>query len=392
MTKASPMPERSDGIPFAKKSAAKAPVKTPVNDTRQKLNSVQKKPVAVPAKTPAKTSTGTVAKVPASKTTKPDLKKKTKVAAKGKAVPSAKAKAPVASAKPKVLPGVKTPTSCAVRPKTAAAGKAPAAAKAKTIKGRATKTPITACGVVIREDGVKKLCEAKKTSFLFTSNALDKQKRLFTDSEDEDDSESEESDDSQDGDFSPSPEPETRSQCDHVVELQVLKRTLEASGGVCATITAMIASPHSGLTTADVTKFMAPVKAAINGQANLFFLDKKINQVKRDEVTASLKGQAAKASVGADLKAQRVAVDEYLTDVSVKAPSVALSKKLDTLVKTMLDTLESQGVANIQSCAGATAAADEKALKAVRAKVAKTPTVASAWADVLAHAAAQAKI
>jgi hypothetical protein len=68
---------------------------------------------------------------------------------------------------------------------------------------------------------------------------------------------------------------------DHVLELQVLKRTLEAPGGVCATLKAMIASPNSGLTTADTADLMAPIKAAINGKSNLFFLDRKLNQVVR---------------------------------------------------------------------------------------------------------------
>ncbi|KAJ6576791.1 hypothetical protein B0H10DRAFT_2236261 [Mycena sp. CBHHK59/15] len=181
-----------------------------------------------------------------------------------------------------------------------------------------------------------------------------------SEAEDTDDSEDEESDDSADGDLSP-PEPETRSQCDHVLEFQVLKRTLESTGGF-----SMIASPNSGLTTDDIPTLMAPLKTAINGKTNLFFLDKKLNQVKRDEVTAALKGQSAKTSVGADLKSQQVAVNEYLTDTSVNGPSITPAKKLDTLVKEMLTQAEAQGVANIKSCAGATAVGDEKALKAAK--------------------------
>jgi hypothetical protein len=57
---------------------------------------------------------------------------------------------------------------------------------------------------------------------------------------------------------------------DHVLELQVLKRTLEAPGGVCATLKAMIASPNSGLTTADTAGLMKPIIDAINGKSNLF--------------------------------------------------------------------------------------------------------------------------
>jgi hypothetical protein len=82
-------------------------------------------------------------------------------------------------------------------------------------------------------------------------------------------------------------------------------------------------------------------------------------------VTASLKGQAPKAS-SKDLKEQRVTVDEYLTDRSVNGPSLTLAKKLDSLAAAMLTKAETQALAHIKNCAVTTAAADEKALKAAK--------------------------
>ncbi|KAJ6521178.1 hypothetical protein DFH09DRAFT_1278163 [Mycena vulgaris] len=372
--------------PATKAPAAKPPVKAVKPAAKPPVKPAAKKKVTAPAKKP-------VAKTPAAK---PPVKAgKTAVPAK-KPVAKPPVK-PVAKGKTAVnatTPGT-GPTSCAVRKKPAV--KAPAPAKALTGRAKSKKKPITACGVEIRNDNVAKLCEERSTTFLFTSGALDPKtltRRVNSDSEEEDsdDSEDEESDDSQDGDFSPSPEPETRSQCDHVLELQVLKKTLESTGGLCDTLKAMIASPNSGLTTDDIPTLMAPIKAAINAKNNLFFLDKKLNQVKRDEVTASLKGQTPVTSVSADLNKQRIAVNGYLTDTSVNGPSITLAKKLDTLVAAMLTKAEDQGLAHIKSCAVTTAAADEKALKAAKAKLKTPPTVASAWKNVLSHVAQQAAV
>jgi len=276
---------------------------------------------------------------------------------------------------------------------------------------------------VIRDANVRALCEKQKLVFQFAKGALnpkkltrrtlsdisdgealtrrtlsdisDSEEEDSDDAEDEEDEESSDSDDSQDGNFSPSPSPPpvAPNQCDHVLELQVLKRTLEAPGGVCATLKAMIANPNSGLTPADTADLMKPIIDAINGKSNLFFLDRKLNQVKRDEVTASLKGQAPKASgSNLDLKEQRVAVDEYLTNTSVNGPSLTLANNLDKLATAMLTKAETQALAHIKSCAVTTAAADEKALKAAKATLKTSPTVTSAWKNVLSHVAAQAKI
>jgi len=153
---------------------------------------------------------------------------------------------------------------------------------------------------------------------------------------------------------------------------------------------AMIASPNSGLTADDKAELMADIKAAINGKSNLFFLDDKLNQVKRDEVTASLKGQAPKASVQTDLSKQRIAVNDYLTDTSVNGPSTKLATKLDTLIGTMLTKVQTDALANIKSCGGT--AADEAKIKAAKAKLKTPPTITSAWNNVLSHVADQAKI
>ncbi|KAJ7630056.1 hypothetical protein DFH06DRAFT_1303917 [Mycena polygramma] len=407
----------------AVKPVAKPPVKAAKPAAKPPVKAV--KPVAVrttffisvilkPATKPAAKKVTAPAKKPATKA--PIAKPATKPAAKPPVKPGPSRnilylqleylieKSQVAkgtTAPVKAAPAAKAPTSCAVRKKPAkAAVKARASDDTLGLDPRAKKQrkPITACGVAIRADNVAALCEKRASTFLFLNGELDKKaltRRVFTsdsEAEDTDDSEDEESDDSKDGNFSPSPEPETRSQCDHVVELQVLKKTLESTGGVCDTLKAMIASPNSGLTTDDIPKFMAPLVTAINSQNNLFFLDKKINQVKRDEVTASLKGQAAKPSISTALSSQRVAVNDYLTDTSVKQPSITLAKKLDTLAAAMLTNAETEGLANIKSCAGTTATADEAALKAAKTKLKTPPTVTSAWNDVLTHVAAQAKI
>lgn len=70
------------------------------------------------------------------------------------------------------------------------------------------------------------------------------------------------------------------TEVDHVVELQVLKMTLE-SNAVCDTLDAIIATPNSGLTSDDKVAYLAPIKDAINSADNLFFLDEKLNQVVR---------------------------------------------------------------------------------------------------------------
>ncbi|KAJ7028633.1 hypothetical protein C8F04DRAFT_1118736 [Mycena alexandri] len=417
----------------AKKPVTKAPVakKPVVKPTAQKVTTPDKKPAAKApiAKTAAKPAANPPVKPAAKKGTTPAKKpaplaktpaKVTTPAAKTSAEPVAKGKTAPAKA-----PAAKVPTSCAVRPKSAVKPVVPRA-DFEVLDSRGKKRPrpqpISACGVVIRDDNVRALCEKQKVVFQFANGALDPKKltrRTLSDvsdseaitrrnlsdisdseEEDSDDAEDEEddssssgSDDSQDGDFSPSPSPPpvARNQCDHVLELQVLKKTLEAPGGVCATLKAMIASPNSGLTTADTTSLMKPIIDAINGKSNLFFLDRKLNQVKRDEVTASLKGQAPKTS-SKDLKEQRVAVDEYLTDTSVNGPSLTLAKKLDSLAAAMLTKAETQALAHIKSCAVTTAAADEKALKAAKATLKTSPTVTSAWNNVLNHVAAQAKI
>jgi hypothetical protein len=67
---------------------------------------------------------------------------------------------------------------------------------------------------------------------------------------------------------------------DHVVELQLLKKTLQ-SNGVCGALDAIIATPNSGLFPSDKELYLASIKDTINGKNNLFFLDKKLNQVVR---------------------------------------------------------------------------------------------------------------
>lgn len=67
---------------------------------------------------------------------------------------------------------------------------------------------------------------------------------------------------------------------DHVVELQLLKKTLQ-SNGVCGALDAIIATPNSGLFPSDKKLYLASIKDTINGKNNLFFLDKKLNQVVR---------------------------------------------------------------------------------------------------------------
>ncbi|KAJ6587635.1 hypothetical protein DFH09DRAFT_1074850 [Mycena vulgaris] len=253
-------------------------------------------------------------------------------------------------------------------------------------------TPTSACGVVIRDPDNKLLigrCQQKSLDFRFLNGALFSRRSVRREDDDSDDSD--DPDDPDDGDFEPEPEAERGSQCDHVLKLQVLKRTLD-DGGVCATLQAIIDTSNSGLTDADKTRFMDPLITAINGQNNLFFLDNKLNQVKRDEVTAALKGTVPVASVKTAPNEQRVAVNKYLTDSRVKGPSVKLATKLDTLVDKMLTQAETEALANIKSCAGPTAAADEATLHAARAK-SKTPTtvVKSAWYNVLKHAKEQSE-
>ncbi|KAJ7889883.1 hypothetical protein B0H14DRAFT_3429361 [Mycena olivaceomarginata] len=453
---AAPVPDANDFALEVRKAAKVAAKKAPVKAKAPAIKAkpvpkkvvAPKKPVVKPAAKVTAPAKKPAAKAPIAKTAaKPAAKPPVKPAAKKVTTPAKKpvAKAPVAKTPAKVTtpaakhplnqgktapakaPAAKVPKSCAVRPKPAVKPVVPRA-DFEVLDSRGKKRPrpqrISACGVVIRErdDNVRPLCEEKKVVFQFANGALDPKKltrrtlsdisdsealtrRTLSDisdseEEDSDDAEDEEdeessseSDDSQDGNFSPSPSPPpvARNQCDHVLELQVLKRTLEAPGGVCATLKAMIASPNSGLTTADTAGLMKPIIDAINGKSNLFFLDRKLNQVKRDEVTASLKGQAPKAS-SKDLKEQRVAVDEYLTDRSVNGPSLTLAKKLDSLAAAMLTKAETQALAHIKNCAVTTAAADEKALKAAKATLKTSPTVTSAWKNVLSHVAAQAKI
>ncbi|KAJ7798555.1 hypothetical protein B0H14DRAFT_3492450 [Mycena olivaceomarginata] len=430
--KAKPVPKKVVAPKPAKPAVAPKPVAKKPTTASQKLPLLWKKPVVKPAAKVTAPAKKPAAKAPIAKTAaKPAAKPPVKPAAKKVTTPAKKpvAKAPVAKTPAKVTtPAAKTSAKPVAKGKTASA-KAPAAKVPKSCavldsrgKKRPRPQPISACGVVIRDDNVRALCEKQKVVFQFAKGALDPKQltrrtlsdisdsELLTrrtlsdisdseeedsdDAEDEEDEESSsESDDSQDGNFSPSPSPPpvARNQCDHVLELQVLKRTLEAPGGVCATLKAMIASPNSGLTTADTAGLMKPIIDAINGKSNLFFLDRKLNQVKRDEVTASLKGQAPKAS-SKDLKEQRVAVDEYLTDRSVNGPSLTLAKKLDSLAAAMLTKAETQALAHIKNCAVTTAAADEKALKAAKATLKTSPTVTSAWKNVLSHVAAQAKI
>jgi hypothetical protein len=89
-----------------------------------------------------------------------------------------------------------------------------------------------------------------------------------------------------------------------------------------------------------------------------------VHEQKRDEVTASLKGQAPKASLQADLSKQRIAVNEYLTNTSVNGPSIKLATKLDTLIDTMLTKVQTDALANIKSCGGTPA--DEAKVKAAK--------------------------
>jgi len=232
--------------------------------------------------------------------------------------------------------------------------------------------------VNIRASNAATLCKQQTVTFTFVNDELVKTRLSRRAKKDDDE------------DFVPDDEPAGSPECDHVLELQVLKKTLESSGGVCDTMDAMIASPKSGLTADDKAEFMADIKAAINGQSNLFFLDNILNQVKRDEVTAALKNQAPKASLQADLSKQRIAVNDYLTDTSVKGPSVKLATKLDTLIRTMLTKVETEAVANIKNCGGT--AADEAKVTAAKAKLKTPPTITSAWNNVLSHVTDQAKI
>ncbi|KAJ6529292.1 hypothetical protein B0H19DRAFT_1333164 [Mycena capillaripes] len=332
----------------------------------------QKKPVTKPAVAPKPVAVKPAAKTAAAP--KPVAKKPVTAPAKKPETP-AKA-APQPSAQPaKAAPAAKVPASCALRKKPA--GKA--RADAEDLTARAS-TPITACGVNIRASNALTLCKSQEVTFTFVNDKLVKNQLTRRAKKDDD------------KDFVPDDEPAGSPECDHVLELQVLKKTLESPGGVCDTMDAMIASPNSGLTAADKEEFMADIKAAINGKTNLFFLDDKLNQVKRDEVTASLKGQAPKASLQSDLSKQRIAVNDYLTNTSVNGPSTKLATKLDTLIAAMLTKVETDALANIASCAGTTKTADADALKAAKAKLKTPPTITSAWNNVLSHVAAQAKI
>ncbi|KAF7343308.1 hypothetical protein MVEN_01763100 [Mycena venus] len=423
--KAKPLPKKVAPKPAkpaeAPKPVAKKPVAAPAKKPAAKAPVAQKpvaKPTAKKAKPPAKKPAAKASTTGSTKpAAKPAAKPPVKPAAKKVTAPAKKpvAKAPVAKpsakaapsvAKPsaksvatgktppaKAAPAAKVPASCAVRKKPVVKSRADAEDLSSLAKREST--PITACGVNIRKSGVARLCKQQKFSFAFANDALVRSKvtRRATDSEEEDtDSSESEPDDPNDEDFVPDSESEGSEECDHVLELQVLKKTLELPGGVCDTLKAMIASPNSGLTTDNIPSFMADIKTAINAKSNLFFLDGKVNKVKRDEVKASLKGQAPKASVTADLSNKRVAVNKYLTDTSVKGPSINLAKKLDDLVDQMLTKAENQALANIKNCAGATAAADEKTLKAAKAKLKTSSTLTSAWNNVLTHVAAQAKI
>ncbi|KAJ7182926.1 hypothetical protein C8R43DRAFT_17157 [Mycena crocata] len=422
-----PVPNAEAGNDFGLQVRAAKKAKAPVVKVKpvKAAKPVKVKPVAKPAAkttgkpaskekaTPTDKKTGAKSAVAKTPTKSAKIKASAKVSAKpskasGKAVkPSASAKASGATCAVK-KPAVKAKSKARAffdylfARGTVKTAKPKGPARTKTSKKVPSKKPlkgITACGVVIRNDGVASICKAKGSAFLFIDGQLSPSlaQRASDSGSDvssdlSDDAESEEPDDSQDGDFSPDPEPENRSECDHVLELQVLKKAFEASGGVCAALDAMIASPNSGLSAADKVAFMAPVIQAINGKNNLFFLDKKLNQVKRDQVTASLKGQAAKASVSTDLSDQRVGINEYLTNKSVNGPSITLAKNLDKLASEMLTKAEVKALTNIKSCGGATAAADEKALKAAKAKFKASTSVSSAWANVLKHVAAQALI
>ncbi|KAJ7024003.1 hypothetical protein C8F04DRAFT_1270802 [Mycena alexandri] len=341
--------------PAAKPAAAPKPVaKKPATKPAVAPEPVAKKPVTVPADKPA-------AKAPVAK-------------------PPAKSAPPATkpSAKPaKATPAAKVPASCAVRKKPAAKARA----DTEDLTARAS-TPITACDVDIRASNAAALCEEQTVTFTFVNDALvhNNLRRRLTPRVKNDDGE----------EFVPDDESTGIRECDHVLELQVLKKTLGLPGGVCETMDAMIASPNSGLTADDKVDFMADIKAAINRKSNLFFLDKKLNQVKRDEVTASLKGQAPQASLQTDLSDQRFAVNEYLTDKSVNGPSTRLATTLDTLIGTMLTKVQTAALANIKRCGGTPA--DEAKVKAAKANLQTPPTITSAWANVLSHVADQAEI
>ncbi|KAJ6509657.1 hypothetical protein DFH09DRAFT_1100713 [Mycena vulgaris] len=283
-------------------------------------------------------------------------------------------------------------SSCSLRRSTTARPTATASA----ITGRAN-DGITACGVPVRKDNVKTLCEQKAVKFGFSNGVVSKTKHSRrasdTDSEsdsDTDDSEDEEPEDPNDRDFSPSPEPDGKYQCDHVLELQVLKKTLE-SNGVCDALDAIIATPNSGLISDDKEAYMAAIKDAINSKNNLFLLDSKLNQVKRDEVTASLKGKTPATSANSDLNEQYIAVNDYLTDSSVTRPSTSMASKLDTLVQAIVKQAGDDALKNIKGC-GTTANQQQLTQARAKFKPPGVPSVTSSWKDVLDYVAKQAAL
>ncbi|KAJ7083880.1 hypothetical protein C8R44DRAFT_52761 [Mycena epipterygia] len=163
------------------------------------------------------------------------------------------------------------------------------------------------------------------------------------------------------------------------------------SNGACDTLDAIIATPNSGLTSDDKASYMAPIKDAINSKDNLYFLDSKLNQVKRDEVTASLKGKTPATSSDSDLNDQYIAVNDYLSDSNVNRPSTSMATKLDGLVQAMLKQAGDDALTNIKGC-GSTS--DEQKLQQAQAKFKPpgVPSVTSSWKDVLDYVAKQAAL
>lgn len=178
------------------------------------------------------------------------------------------------------------------------------------------------------------------------------------------------------------------TECDHSLELQVLKQALNGNGA-CTALNKILDA--GGIkTSANKEALLKPLFDAVNAQRNVVFLDKAVNAEKRLVVQHAL-GDGVKRPASTAL----TAVKAYLANASIKPATTALATSLDGLATTMINNAVTQANAALDAKAAKAATARQKAaiatgkadVTAGKALFKPATGVSTAWTKVLTYAA-----
>ena len=186
------------------------------------------------------------------------------------------------------------------------------------------------------------------------------------------------------------------TECDHSLELQVLKKALDGNGACTALDKILKAGSIQGSDTKKA--LLQPLFDAVNGQSNSVFLEKSVNAEVSRVASLKLCGGTHNLYVQKRLVVQHAlgddekrpastaltAVKAYLSNSQIVSASKALARNLDSLTATMISNAVTQANKAIngktastsrQKSAQTTALNDVKSGEAVRTSITRCPLV-----------------